>query len=78
MSSGPVITKDTTIAEALRLCHEAPEIFNKHGMACFICMGASAETIEEGALMHDLDAQAIVDELNACMKAEETKDQVEQ
>ncbi len=71
MSPGPVITKDTTIAEAMRLCPEAPRIFSKHGMACSVCLAASAESIEDGALTHDLDAQGIVDELNACMKAQD-------
>lgn len=68
MSSQGVITKDTTIAEALRLCPDAPEIFNDVGMGCCACLAASAETIEEGALMHEVDAQAIVDKLNAACK----------
>ena len=63
-----MITKDTSIDEAMRLCPNAPEIFKRHGMACCACMAASAETIEEGALMHEIDAQAIVDELNADCK----------
>lgn len=62
------ITKDTSIADALKLCPNAPAIFNKHAMACWECMAASAESIEEGALMHEVDAQAIIDELNADCK----------
>lgn len=68
MSSQGVITKDTTIAEALRLCPNAPEIFNEVGMGCCACVAASAETIEEGALMHEIDVQALVDKLNAACK----------
>lgn len=64
------ITKDTSIADAMKLCPNAPEIFNRHEMACWACMAASAETIEEGALMHEIDAQAIIDELNADCKEE--------
>ena len=64
------ITKDTTIAEAIRICPRAAEVFDKHGMGCFVCMAASAESIEEGALMHDIDAQMIVDELNSRLDAE--------
>ena len=62
------ITKDTGIADAMKVCPNAPQIFDRHGMACWACMAASAETIEEGALMHEIDAQAIVDELNADCK----------
>jgi hypothetical protein len=32
-------------------------------------MAASAETIEEGAEMHEVDAQSIVDKLNAACEA---------
>jgi hybrid cluster-associated redox disulfide protein len=65
MSSEGIITKDTTIADAMRLCPGAPDIFREFGMGCCACMAASAETIEQGAEMHDADAQAIVDRLNA-------------
>lgn len=64
------ITKETIIAEALRLCPEAAHIFRKHGMECNECLAASTSNIEQGALMHDEDAQAIVDELNAALEGE--------
>jgi len=60
------ITKDTTIEEALEMCPRAAEVFNAHHMGCFACLAASAETIEQGALMHDIDVQTLVDALNAC------------
>lgn len=65
-----MITKDTRIADAIRICPDAVDIFARHGLGCCGCMCASAETIEEGALMHELDVQAIVDDLNAACKAE--------
>lgn len=69
MSPGGSITKDTTIAEAIKLCPNAPDIFREHGMGCCGCMAASAETIGEGAEMHEVDAQKVVDELNAACSA---------
>lgn len=72
MTSQPVITKDTSIAEAMRLCPKAPEIFSAHGMGCCACLAAAAETIEQGAGMHESDVQAIVDALNdACAEGKE-------
>lgn len=65
MSSDGIITKDTTIAEAMRLCPSAPDIFRELGMGCCACMAASAETIEEGSEMHDVDLRTIVERLNA-------------
>ncbi len=67
MSDGP-ITKDTTIDEAMRLCPTAPDIFRELGMGCAACLAAAAETIEEGAEMHEVDVQTIVDRLNAACK----------
>jgi hybrid cluster-associated redox disulfide protein len=71
MSDENVITKDMTIAEVITLCRDAGEIFERHGMGCFVCMAASAETIEEGALMHDVDIKALLSELNAACEAGE-------
>lgn len=65
MASEKPITKDTPIAEAITICPDSSEIFEKHGMGCFACMAASAETIEEGALMHGIDVDDILRELNA-------------
>ena len=71
MSGRIVITGKTTIAEAIRICPSAPDIFMKHGMGCFGCLAAAAETIEEGVGMHNIDAQEIVDELNAACASNE-------
>jgi len=65
-----MITRDTSIAEAMKLCPNAPSIFARHGMACAACLAASAESIEEGAQMHEIDVQPIIDELNADCKEE--------
>lgn len=67
----PSITKDMAISEIIRICPGAGEVFHKYKMGCFMCLAASAETIEEGALMHDIDVQAILDELNAACAAED-------
>lgn len=66
------ITKDTLIADVLEMCPRAAEIFRQFGMGCFACLAAAAETVEQGALMHDLDVDALVDALNAC-ECEETR-----
>lgn len=59
------INKDTMIADAVRLCPAAAEVFGRHGMGCLVCMAAQDETVEQGAEMHEIDVQALVDELNA-------------
>ena len=65
MTSDCKITKDTRISDAIRMCPESALVFERLGMGCYSCMAASAETIEEGALMHDVDVDEILKELNA-------------
>lgn len=60
------ITRDTIIADVLRAHPECMEVFDRHGMPCLTCMGASTGTIAEGAMMHNVDADQIVHELRAC------------
>lgn len=59
-----VITNETRIADILQAHPETADVFSNHGLGCFVCMGASMETIEDGALMHGLDVNVIVEELN--------------
>ena len=33
-------------------------------MACCLCIGAKSESIEAGAIMHQVDPEIVVDELN--------------
>lgn len=57
-------TKEMSILEALQAHSQAREVFIKHGMGCIGCMGATLESIENGAQMHGIDADAIVEDLN--------------
>ena len=59
-----MITRKTAIIEVLRSHPLARDIFAKHGMGCIECMGATTETIENGANMHDIDLEALLKELN--------------
>lgn len=63
-----MITKSTPIIDALRSHPQAREIFRRHGMGCIGCMGSMLETIENGAYMHDIDIDALLEELNELLK----------
>lgn len=56
--------KDMSILEALEAHPGSRRVFEHHGMACCLCIGADLETIEAGAIMHDVDPDLIVAELN--------------
>jgi hybrid cluster-associated redox disulfide protein len=57
-------TKDMSIFAALEADPAARKVFEGHGMACCLCIGAQSETIEAGAILHQVDPDAVVAELN--------------
>lgn len=59
-----VFTKETPILEALEAHPRARRVFEAHGMSCCLCIGASSESIEAGAIMHQVDPFVVVGELN--------------
>jgi hybrid cluster-associated redox disulfide protein len=57
-------TKDMSIFEALAAVADARAVFERHGMACCLCIGAQSESIEAGAILHQVDPDVVVTELN--------------
>jgi hybrid cluster-associated redox disulfide protein len=53
-----------SIFEALAADEAARTVFESHGMACCLCIGAQSETIEAGAILHQVDPDTVVSELN--------------
>lgn len=60
------ITKDSIIGDVIRRSPAAKEVIQKYfGNGCFTCPGINMESISFGSMMHNLEPQKIVDELNA-------------
>ncbi len=60
------ITKDTVIGDVLKNSPAATKIIEKYfGNGCFTCPGMNVESISFGAMMHNVDPNKIVEELNA-------------
>ncbi|HEX9021171.1 MAG TPA: DUF1858 domain-containing protein [Nitrospirota bacterium] len=60
------ITKDSIIGEVIKMSPKAKEVIQKYfGNGCFTCPGINMESISFGSMMHNLDPNKIVDELNA-------------
>ena len=57
-------TKEMSILEALEKDPRARVVFESHGMACCLCIGAQSESIEAGAILHQVDPDVVVAELN--------------
>lgn len=59
------ITKDMTFAEILEMDKEAGAKLGERGLFCGGCPMAAFETLENGAKAHGVDADELVEELNA-------------
>jgi len=60
------ITKDSIIGDVIRISPAAKEVIQKYvGDVCFTCLGINVESMSLGLMMHDLDPNKIVDEINA-------------
>ena len=58
--------KDMVIGEILKQNPEAVKVIQKYfGNGCFTCAGINVESISFGSMMHNLDPNKIVDEINA-------------
>jgi hybrid cluster-associated redox disulfide protein len=59
------IKKDMLIGEVIRKKPEAIEILLRHGMGCVGCPSSQMESIEEAAMVHGLDLNSLMKDLNA-------------
>lgn len=64
-----MITKDMLIGEALEKgdVDKLAEVLAGYGMHCLRCMLAHGETIEQAAAAQDVDADELVNALNAVL-----------
>jgi len=66
MTEKKTVTKDTVIGEVIRMSPGAKAVIRKYfGNGCFTCPGINRESTSFGAMMHNVDPNRIVDEINA-------------
>ncbi len=59
------IEKTTKIGELLEIAPEKAEILLNAGMHCLGCPASQEETIEEACMVHGIDVDEIIEQLNA-------------
>jgi len=59
-----LITKQTTINEIISNCPETVQFFNGLQMSCGSCFAVKFDTLENGALMHGMDVDVLIQQLN--------------
>lgn len=65
------VTKDMLIGELVQLDQGVIPILMGAGMHCIGCPSAQAESLEEAAMVHGLEADALVNAINEYLKAKE-------
>ena len=58
------VNKNMTIGELLNVAPETAPILMEVGMHCLGCPGAQAETLEEAAMVHGIDPDDLVNDIN--------------
>ena len=59
-----VVTKETMIGDLLRIDAGVAPILLSIGMHCLGCPSSQGETIAEAAMVHGIDPDALVNEIN--------------
>ena len=62
------ITTDTIIGDILDIAPESAPLFLEIGMHCLGCPSARGESIEMACEVHGVDADELVEKLNALIK----------
>lgn len=60
-----LVTKDSLIGDVIRDVPGARDVIQKYfGGGCFTCPGINVESLSFGAMMHNLDPDKVVQEIN--------------
>ena len=65
------VTKDTMIGELLEIDMNVAPILLNIGMHCLGCPSSQMETIEEAAMVHGIDADGLVTQINDFLSTSE-------
>ena len=58
------ITKDTILGDILDAAPETAPLFIEIGMHCLGCPASRGETVEEACMVHGIDPEELLEELN--------------
>lgn len=59
-----MITKDTIIADIIKMRPDVAEILMSYGMGCIGCPSAQMERLEQACEIHGLDLEEVLNKLN--------------
>lgn len=62
------ITKDMGIQDVVDKYPQLVPVFFKYGLGCLGCAAARFESIEQGAMAHGIDVDALIADLNKALE----------
>lgn len=63
------VTKDTTIGEVIQIDAGVIPILMGAGMHCVGCPSSAGETLEEAAMVHGIDSDVLVEEIQSYLQS---------
>ena len=69
------ITRDTIIGDILDVAPHTAPIFLSIGMHCLGCPSSRGETVEEACMVHGVDADAFLAQVNRFIEASEANEE---
>ena len=63
------VTKDTTIGEVIQIDAGVIPILMGAGMHCVGCPSSAGETLEETAMVHGIDSDMLVEEIQSYLQS---------
>jgi len=63
------ITKEMSISEIVQNHPQTVRVFLSHGLMCIGCAAARFESLQQGALAHGIDLEALLKDLNEVVEA---------
>jgi len=66
------ITKEMPIGQVVQQYPQTIRVFLSHGLMCVGCAAARFENVEQGAMAHGIDVDALMKDLNAAVEPQET------
>jgi len=63
------ITKDTIIGDILDIAPQTAPVFMAIGMHCLGCPSSRGETVEQACMVHGVDVEALLGEINKLLPA---------
>ena len=61
------VTKNMIVGEVVNMSPDLPMVFISNGLFCYGCPSAAGETLEDACMVHGIDCDKLVNDINAAL-----------